>query len=160
MNIHRRFLVALLAASTLAGCALPMGAKVGRLPELKEGAQLLVYRPADKASMYFQAHLDGKALPDNLKNSSVLLVNVSPGQHSFTIRLSPFFPSSSLSANTVSFSAVHGQRVYARVTPTSGSESIRNQGGNITVAGDYRYRIDLVPAEQAEPEMADLRYVR
>jgi hypothetical protein len=158
--IQRLLLITLVSAMGLTGCAFPTGARVGKLPALTQGAQLVVYRPKDNVSLYFQGFLDAVKQPGDIKNGGVTVLPLSPGAHSFSLRLSSAFPSSSLSANTASFTVENGQRVYLRVTPLSGSETIRYIGGGITVTGDYVYGIVLVPAQTAEAEVADLRYVR
>lgn len=160
MRAYKTSVATLVAAAALAGCAMPTGPKVGQLPTLQDGAQLVVYRPKDKASLYFQGLLDGKPISDDVKNASLSLNNVTPGSHSFTIRLSSAFPSSSVYANSVSFNAENGRRVFVRVALDGGSETIRNIGGSMTVSGSYDYRIEVVPAAQAESEIAELRYVR
>lgn len=132
MKFFRIFAAALAAAALLAGCSIPMGKTVGTLSSTFEGQQLVVYREMDKGGMYFQGVVDDTIIKDSLTAGSVTLVPVSAGSHTFTVKLPPLHPGSTVNANVVSINVAKNERKFVRVRLSTGQVSNFS-----TMAGAY-----------------------
>ena len=160
VNIRRLMLLGPFGfMSCLTGCiSVPLGAPVGVLNPAFEGQQLVIYRLPDNASLYFDGLLNGVPTKDYIKRGGVLIVPVPSGNHTFTVKIPAFFPSSSMSANLVSVEVKPRERKFIRVRTASGGTETR-WGTSGVVAGQYNYVVEEVSQKMAEIEIRELKFV-
>ena len=123
MKLFRIFAALLLGVVLLAGCSIPMGKPVGDLNSTFEGQQLVIYREMDKGGMYFHGVVDDTIIKDSLTAGSVTIVPVSAGNHTFTVKLPPLHPGSTVNSNIASFTVAKNERKFVRVLLSAGRVS-------------------------------------
>jgi hypothetical protein len=124
-----------------------------------EDQQIVIYRTPDNASLYFDGLLNGAVTKDYIKRGGVLIVSVPPGNHTFTVKIPSFFPSSSMNANLASVEVKPRDRKFIRVRAASGGTETR-WGTSGVVAGRYNYVVEEISQEMAEIEIRELKFVK